>query len=63
MMMSAATRSRANFIGRLTAAGVSVCGFNEKHKFLRLLGPMRLNYRNHRKLVVDRLQRSIRRRP
>lgn len=41
-----------DFIGRLKDAGVEVCGFNENHKFLRLLGPMRLNYRNHRKLVV-----------
>jgi len=40
------------FIERLKDAGVRVCGFNENHKFLRLLGPMRLNYRNHRKLVV-----------
>jgi cardiolipin synthase len=41
-----------DFIWRLKVAGVRVCGFNENHKFLRLLGPMRLNYRNHRKLVV-----------
>ncbi|QDG77512.1 cardiolipin synthase [Labrenzia sp. PHM005] len=41
-----------DFIGRLTNAGVKVCGFNENHKFLKMLGPMRLNYRNHRKLVV-----------
>ncbi|WP_298964031.1 cardiolipin synthase [uncultured Roseibium sp.] len=40
------------FIVRLQEAGVKVCGFNENHRFLRLLGPMRLNYRNHRKLVV-----------
>ncbi len=40
------------FLQRLKSAGVHVCGFNENHKFLRLLGPMRLNYRNHRKLVV-----------
>jgi cardiolipin synthase len=41
-----------DYLSRLKAAGVKVCGFNENHKFLRLLGPMRLNYRNHRKLVV-----------
>ncbi|MCV0426169.1 MAG: cardiolipin synthase [Roseibium sp.] len=41
-----------DFIGRMKKAGVKVCGFNENHKFLKLLGPMRLNYRNHRKLVV-----------
>jgi len=40
------------FLNRLRDAGIEVCGFNENHKFLRLLGPMRLNYRNHRKLVV-----------
>lgn len=41
-----------DFLTRLKEAGVKVCGFNENHKFLRLLGPMRLNYRNHRKLIV-----------
>jgi len=41
-----------NYLLRLKEAGVNVCGFNENHRFLRLLGPMRLNYRNHRKLVV-----------
>ena len=41
-----------DYLGRLKTAGVNVCGFNENHKFLKLLGPMRLNYRNHRKLVV-----------
>ncbi|MFN3250281.1 cardiolipin synthase [Roseibium album] len=40
------------FLSKLKNAGVEVCGFNENHKFLRLFGPMRLNYRNHRKLVV-----------
>ncbi len=44
------------FLNRLKEAGVRVCGFNEKHRFLRLLGPMRLNYRNHRKLVVTDYQ-------
>lgn len=43
--------SRA-FLRRLSEAGVHVCGFNENHRYLRILGPMRLNYRNHRKLVV-----------
>ena len=42
----------SRFLGRLKESGVEVCGFNENHRFLRLLGPMRLNYRNHRKLVV-----------
>ena len=40
------------FLGKLSDAGVKVCGFNQNHKFLKVLGPMRLNYRNHRKLVV-----------
>ncbi|GAB4576847.1 MAG: cardiolipin synthase [Roseibium sp.] len=47
------------FLGRLKAAGVSVCGFNENHKFLKLLGPMRLNYRNHRKLVVTDFRQAF----
>ncbi len=47
------------FINRLKHAGVSVCGFNEKHRFLKLLGPMRLNYRNHRKLVVTDFTESF----
>lgn len=37
---------------RLRAAGISVAGFNQRHKFLRFLGPMRINYRNHRKVVL-----------
>nr|WP_305985672.1 cardiolipin synthase [Roseibium sp. MMSF_3544] len=41
-----------DYIKKLRDAGLEVCGFNENHKFLKLLGPMRLNYRNHRKLVV-----------
>ncbi|CTQ53837.1 putative cardiolipin synthase YwiE [Roseibium album] len=45
-------RLPSEFIARLKRAGVKVCGFNENHRFLKLLGPMRLNYRNHRKLVV-----------
>ena len=36
----------------LRAAGVKVAGFNQRHKFLRLYGPTRINYRNHRKIVV-----------
>ena len=36
----------------LRAAGVKVAGFNQRHKFLRIYGPMRINYRNHRKIVV-----------
>lgn len=37
---------------RLWAGGVRIYGFNHRHKFLRLFGPMRINYRNHRKSVV-----------
>lgn len=47
------------FIERLKKAGVKVCGFNENHRFLKLLGPMRLNYRNHRKLVVTDYQHAF----
>eukprot|EP00919_Chromeraceae_sp_WS-2016_P013451 GHVR01031565.1.p1 GENE.GHVR01031565.1~~GHVR01031565.1.p1 ORF type:complete len:237 (+),score=40.12 GHVR01031565.1:460-1170(+) len=36
----------------LRAAGVKVAGFNQRHKFMRLYGPTRINYRNHRKIVV-----------
>jgi cardiolipin synthase len=36
----------------LREAGVQVAGFNQRHKFLRLYGPTRINYRNHRKIVV-----------
>lgn len=37
---------------RLRAAGVRVAGFNQRHRILRLLGPTRINYRNHRKMLV-----------
>ena len=37
---------------RLREAGIKVAGFNQRHKFLRLYGPTRINYRNHRKIVV-----------
>ncbi|WP_068316235.1 cardiolipin synthase [Polycladidibacter hongkongensis] len=40
------------YIERLQEAGVRVSGFNKRHRWLRMLGPMRLNYRNHRKIVV-----------
>lgn len=36
----------------LREAGVRVAGFNQRHKFLRVYGPTRINYRNHRKIVV-----------
>jgi cardiolipin synthase A/B len=36
----------------LREAGVKVAGFNQRHKFLRFYGPTRINYRNHRKIVV-----------
>lgn len=41
-----------SYLNRLREAGIKVSGFNESHKYLRFLGPMRLNYRNHRKVVV-----------
>ena len=37
---------------RLRAGGIKIFGFNQRHGFLRLFGPMRINYRNHRKNVV-----------
>lgn len=37
---------------RLRDAGVKVAGFNHRHRILRLLGPTRINYRNHRKMLV-----------
>jgi cardiolipin synthase len=40
------------YVERLRAAGIKVAGFNHRHRFLRLLGPTRINYRNHRKIVV-----------
>lgn len=40
------------YLQRLIDAGVQVAAFNRRHKMLRLLGPARINYRNHRKLVV-----------
>ncbi|WP_417679957.1 cardiolipin synthase [Roseibium sp.] len=40
------------YLNRLREAGIIVSGFNEQHRYLRFLGPMRLNYRNHRKIVV-----------
>ena len=37
---------------RLRAAGINMHGFNHRHRFLRFLGPTRIQYRNHRKVVV-----------
>jgi cardiolipin synthase len=37
---------------RLIDGGVRVAPFNARHKMLRLFGPARINYRNHRKLVM-----------
>ena len=37
---------------RLRAAGIKMHGFNHRHRFLRFLGPTRIQYRNHRKIVV-----------
>jgi len=37
---------------RMREAGVKVAGFNQRHKFLKMYGPARINYRNHRKIVV-----------
>lgn len=40
------------YVTRLTEAGVHVSSFNRRHKFLRLFGPTRIQYRTHRKIVV-----------
>ncbi|RYG95934.1 MAG: cardiolipin synthase, partial [Alphaproteobacteria bacterium] len=37
---------------RLRAEGIQIFAFNNRHRFLRFFGPMRINYRNHRKNVV-----------
>lgn len=37
---------------QLREAGIKVAGFNQRHKFMRIYGPTRINYRNHRKIVV-----------
>ncbi len=41
-----------NYWRRLREAGVQVSSFNHRHRFLRIFGPTRLQYRNHRKIVV-----------
>ena len=40
------------YVERLRSAGIKIAGFNHRHRFLRILGPTRINYRNHRKIVV-----------
>ncbi len=40
------------FRDRLWAEGIEIYGFNHRHQLLRVFGPMRINYRNHRKNVV-----------
>lgn len=40
------------YLEALKVHGIHVAGFNETHHYLRFLGPMRINYRNHRKVVV-----------
>jgi cardiolipin synthase len=37
---------------RLRQAGIHALGFNHRHRFLRIFGPTRINYRNHRKVMV-----------
>ncbi len=37
---------------RLRDAGVNVASFNQRHRYLRIYGPTRINYRNHRKIVL-----------
>lgn len=40
------------YLRRLADAGIHVSSFNRRHKMIRLFGPARLNYRNHRKLIL-----------
>ncbi|MDR3472739.1 MAG: cardiolipin synthase [Devosia sp.] len=40
------------YVERLRTGGVKVSAFNHRHPFLRFYGPTRINYRNHRKIVV-----------
>ncbi len=37
---------------RLRAGGIRMHGFNHRHRILRFLGPTRIQYRNHRKIVI-----------
>lgn len=37
---------------RLRDEGIVVRGFNHRHRVLRAFGPTRINYRNHRKIMV-----------
>jgi len=39
------------YVQRLRDAGVHVATFNQRHPFLRIYGPTRINYRSHRKVV------------
>jgi len=39
------------YVDRLRKAGVHVATFNQRHPFLRIYGPTRINYRSHRKVV------------
>jgi cardiolipin synthase len=41
-----------SYKNRLRDAGVRVHGFNHRHRILRILGPTRIQYRNHRKIVI-----------
>ena len=45
-------RLPAAYRERLRAEGIKIFGFNHRHKLLRFYGPTRINYRNHRKVVV-----------
>lgn len=40
-----------DYVQRLRRAGVHVATFNQRHPFLRIYGPTRINYRSHRKVV------------
>ena len=47
---------------RLRDAGILMRGFNHRHRFLRFLGPTRIQYRNHRKIMIADGARGVDRR-
>jgi len=46
------SRLPRSYVAKLRAGGVHVSAFNQRHRFLRIFGPTRINYRTHRKIVV-----------
>ncbi len=46
------SRLSRSYKKRLRDEGIQIYGFNHRHRVLRIFGPTRINYRNHRKNVV-----------